>query len=120
MLHGRTILIVEDHDDARELIATVLQGAGAQVVSASNTRDAIERVTGTPPDVLVADLGLPGEDGYVLLTRIRAMYPQTPAIALTAYARAADRDRALAAGFQQHVIKPIDPRSLLHLIMTLL
>lgn len=120
MLHGRTILIVEDHDDARELIATVLQGAGAQVLSASNTQDAIERVTGTPPDLLVADLGLPGEDGYVLLTRIRAMYPQTPAIALTAYARATDRDRALAAGFQQHVIKPIDPRRLLHLITTLL
>src|SRR5262249_9944273 len=119
-LRGRTVLLVEDHDDARELAAGVLEGGGARVLSASNAQEAIDRATDVRPDVLVADLGLPGEDGYVLLGRIRAMYPQIPALALTAYARAMDRDRVLAAGFQEHVIKPVDPKQLLQLVVALL
>ena len=115
-LAGRTVLVVEDHDDARELIVGVLEGAGATVLSASTVQEGINHATVVRPDVLVADLGLPGEDGYELLARIREMSPGIPALALTAYARAADRDRALAAGFQQHVVKPVDPQQLLELI----
>jgi signal transduction histidine kinase/ActR/RegA family two-component response regulator len=118
-LAGRTILVVEDHDDARELIVGILEGAGAQVLAASATTDAIGAATARQPDVLVADLGLPGEDGYVLLTRIRTMYPEMPALALTAYARATDRERVLAAGFQQHIVKPVDPAALLQAIVEL-
>ena len=116
VLRGRTILVVEDHDDARELIAGVLERAGGRVVAASTTREAVERMRAVRPDVLVADLGLPGEDGYALLSQFRAIYPDVPAIALTAYARATDRERALAAGFQQHVVKPVDPQRLVHLV----
>jgi PAS domain S-box-containing protein len=119
-LRGRLILIVEDHDDARELIAASLGAAGARVTAASNAQDAISAATMERPDLLLADIGLPGEDGYTLLERIRAIYPEVPAIALTAYARSTDRTRALDAGFQQHVIKPVDPNDLLELIRSLL
>jgi PAS domain S-box-containing protein len=115
-LANRTVLVVEDHDDARELIVGVLESAGATVLAASTVREAISQANVVRPDVLVADLGLPGEDGYELLARMREMSPGIPALALTAYARAADRDRALAAGFQQHVVKPVDPQQLLELI----
>ncbi len=116
-LRGRTVLVVEDHDDARELIAAVLEGAGARVLAASTAKEAVDRATAVRPDVLVADLGLPDEDGYFVLTRIREMFPEIPALALTAYARPTDRDRVLAAGFQQHVVKPVDPARLLQLIV---
>jgi CheY-like chemotaxis protein len=119
LLRGRTVLVVEDHDDARELIACVIEGAGARVLSASTVREAIDRALELRPDVLVADIGLPGEDGDVLLARIREVFPEIPALALTAYARATDRDRALAAGFQQHVVKPVDPVPLLRLVAAL-
>jgi PAS domain S-box-containing protein len=120
VLRGRTILVVEDHEDARELIVGVLEGAGARVLSASTAQEAVDRATGVRPDLLVADLGLPGEDGYALLARIRAMFPRIPAIALTAYARPTDRDRTLAAGFQLHVVKPVDPSELLQFVVALL
>jgi PAS domain S-box-containing protein len=116
VLSGRTVLVVEDHDDARELIVGVLEGAGARVLAASTVRQAVDRAVAVRPDVLVADLGLPDGDGYTLLARIREISPGIPALALTAYARAADRDRVLAAGFQRHVVKPVDPQQLLELI----
>jgi CheY-like chemotaxis protein len=116
-LRGRTILVVEDHDDARDLIASVLDRAGGRVLAASTTAEGLAHASRERPDVLLADLGLPGEDGYVLLTRFRAIYPDVPAIALTAYARATDRSRALAAGFAHHVIKPVDPSQLIDLIV---
>jgi len=117
LLRGRTVLVVEDHDDARELIVRVLQSAGANVVGAAAAEEAIKRVAAVRPDVMVADIGLPDEDGYALLRRIRTLYgADLPAIALTAYARAADRERALAAGFQQHVIKPVDPQRLVETV----
>ena len=120
LLAGRVVLVVEDHDDAREMIAGVLEAAGARVLAASTTLAAVERVAHVKPDVLVADLGLPGEDGYELLDRLRARYPDLPAIALTAYARSTDRDQALAAGFQHHVIKPMDPHALVRIVVSLL
>ena len=116
-LRGRTILVVEDHDDARDLIASVLDRAGGRVLAASTTAEGLAHARRERPDVLLADLGLPGEDGYALLTRFRAIYPDVPAIALTAYARATDRRRALAAGFAHHVIKPVDPNQLVDLIV---
>jgi PAS domain S-box-containing protein len=115
-LSGRTILVVEDHADARELIAAVLESAGAFVLVASSAEEAIEQVRQIRPDVLVTDLGLPGEDGYGLLQRFQAIHPNVPAIALTAYARASDRERALARGFRRYVIKPIEPSELVEQI----
>jgi PAS domain S-box-containing protein len=120
LLANRVILVVEDHDDAREMIAGVFEAAGARVLSASTTMEAVERVAQVKPDALVADLGLPGEDGYELLNRLRARYPDLPAIALTAYARSTDRDRALAAGFQHHIIKPMDPHALVRVVVSML
>jgi PAS domain S-box-containing protein len=119
-LRGRSVLVVEDHDDARELVVGVLESAGARVLSAATAEEALDRARIVRPDVLVADLGLPGEDGFVLLARMREMYPDLPALALTAFARAADRERSLAAGFQQHVIKPVDPRHLVECIVAVL
>jgi len=117
-LNGRTILVVEDHQDAREFIAAVLAGAGAHVLAASTADEAIAQARGVRPDVMVADLGLPGEDGYRLLTRFQALYADVPAIALTAYARSRDRERALAHGFRRHLVKPIDPNALIDHIVS--
>jgi CheY-like chemotaxis protein len=121
-LHGRRVLVVEDHDDARDLVACVLGAAGAEVTTAASTSEALERIAAAMPDLLLADLGLPDEDGYTLLTRIRAIRTSDadtlPAVALTAYARASDRDRALAAGFLDYVVKPVDPRELVNVIVS--
>jgi CheY-like chemotaxis protein len=94
------------------------------VTSATTTAEALTCLAQTTPDLLVADLGLPGEDGYTLLQRIRAMdTPYTrdlPAVALTAYARPADRDRALAAGFVRYITKPVDPPELIAILASIL
>ena len=123
-LHGRKVLVVEDHDDARDLVACVLGAAGAEVTTAASTREALERIAVTTPDLLLADLGLPDEDGYTLLRRIRAMptldAAALPAVALTAYARASDRERALAAGFLDYLIKPVDPQELVKVIVSVI
>jgi PAS domain S-box-containing protein len=115
-LAGRCILVVEDHDDARELIVDVLEAAGGRVMAASTVPEAMDRAAERRPDLLVADIGLPGEDGYGLLRRIRTLYPGLPAIALSAYARPVDRDRALAAGFGDYAVKPIEPARLLEIV----
>jgi CheY-like chemotaxis protein len=119
-LRDRRILVVEDHGDARDLIVAVLEDAGARVAAASTVRDALTQLRETRPDVLVTDLGLPGADGYDLLAEFRKMCPGVPAIALTAYARSSDRDRALAAGFQRHAIKPVDPKQFVELVASVL
>ena len=119
-LRNRTVLVVEDHDDARDLIVGVLEFAGARVLAAATATEGIARAMEVRPDVLVTDLGLPGEDGYLLLARLREMFPDLPALALTAFAGAADRERVLAAGFQQHVVKPVDPEQLVHVIAAVL
>jgi PAS domain S-box-containing protein len=121
-LRGCKILVVEDHEDARELVAGVLGAAGALVTTASSCAEALDRIARAMPDVLVADLGLPGEDGYALLRQIRTMASgeTLPAVALTAYARASDRERAVAAGFLHHVVKPVDPDELVKVIASII
>ncbi len=89
---------------------------GARVTEAASAGEAFGAVTRLRPDVLVADIGMPGEDGYSLITRVRALGADAggdlPAAALTAYAREQDRERALAAGFQTHISKPVEPSTL--------
>jgi PAS domain S-box-containing protein len=119
-LAGVRVVVVDDEEDAREMIATTLHDYGAQVQAASSGAEAIEllsrREPGARPDVLVCDIGLPGEDGYALLRRVRTLPVEQggaiPAVAVTAYARVEDRLRALQAGFQMHVAKPVEPAEL--------
>jgi CheY-like chemotaxis protein len=123
-LDGRKVLVVEDHDDARDLVARVLGAAGAEVITAASAGEALQRIAGTTPDLLLADLALPDEDGYTLLKRIRATHTSDaaalPAVALTAYARASDRERALAAGFLDYIVKPVDPLELVKVIVSVI
>lgn len=109
------ILVVEDDEDARDLLVTVLTQQGAKVSQAGNATDALAQLAQSVPDVLLSDIGLPGEDGYQLISAIRArgFAPATlPAIALTAYSRREDQRLALQAGFQAHVAKPVEPATL--------
>ena len=118
-LRGLRVLLVEDDADGSEAIATVLGVAGAEVRSAGSTAAALEVLATWRPDVLVSDIGLPGEDGYTLLRRVRTLEDggaRLPAVALTAYAQAEDRIRALTAGFQAHVTKPVEPRAFLEVL----
>jgi PAS domain S-box-containing protein len=116
-LRGIRILIVDDDDDARELIADVLLEAGADVTKASSAAQAYALLQTNPPHILISDIGMPDEDGYSLLRRVRALPPQkggdVPAIALTAYARPEDVRAAADAGFQLHIVKPVKPEALL-------
>lgn len=106
------ILVVEDDEDARDLLVTLLLQQGAKVEQAGSVTEALSRLTESLPDVLLSDIGLPGEDGYDLMRAIRARgitKEMLPAIALTAYARREDLRLALQAGFQAHVAKPVEP-----------
>ena len=113
-LDGIRVLIVEDDADTRDLLASILAEHGADPVTAASARDGIEAVRRRPPDVLVCDIAMPGGDGYGFLTAVRATSDGVtiPAVALTAYARLEDRDRALAAGFEVHLAKPVEPATL--------
>ena len=111
-LAGLRILVVDDDQDARHLVATLLQDRGAVVDCATSAAEAFESLRGSRYDVLVSDIGMPQEDGYSLLRRVRAMDcaagGETPALALTAYASSEDRLRAIRAGFQAHLAKPAE------------
>jgi CheY-like chemotaxis protein len=110
------------------LLEVVLQQYGADVVAASSAAEAYEFITTAPtgerPDVMITDLGMPGEDGYSLIRRVRewgrAPGAYLPAVALTAYGRTEDRMRALRAGFQMHVAKPVEPTALAAVITSLI
>jgi CheY-like chemotaxis protein len=115
-LTGLTILVVEDEPDGRDLIEHTLRLSGAEVRSAESAAEALEELRRRIPDVLVSDIGLPYEDGYSLIGRIRTL-PRgegggVPAIAVTAYAREEDRMRAMVAGFQSYLAKPFEPSEL--------
>ena len=116
-LHGIRILVVEDEEDARELISDVLAEAGAEIEKVASAAEGFERLQADPPHILISDIGMPNEDGYSLLRRIRALPAQkggdVPAIALTAYARPEDVRAAAEAGFQLHIVKPVKPEALL-------
>jgi CheY-like chemotaxis protein len=115
-LTGLRVLAVEDDLDSRELLATVLGQSGAVAHAAASAAEAFRLFTSGTFDVLVSDIGLPGEDGYGLISRIRTLSPteggRIPAVALTAFARGDDRTRALRAGFDMHLPKPVEPAEL--------
>jgi len=123
-LDGLRVLIVDDEADARELMRMVLRSSGADVMAAACAEEAFEQVERWHPDILVSDIGLPGDDGYMLIQKLREQQAQhgraIPALAVTAYARAEDRARALAAGFQMHVAKPLEPADLVAAIASLI
>jgi PAS domain S-box-containing protein len=122
-LAGLTVLVVDDEQDARELISVVLRAAGAEVTTAASAAQALELVARGAPKVLISDIGMPDVDGYELLRRVRtsggAEGAAIPAIALTAYSREQDRRLALEAGFQTHVAKPVDPAELVRVVASL-
>ena len=122
-LNKLRILVVEDDPDTQDLLQTVLQGHGAEVIAVDSTASAFAEVRSAKPDLIISDIAMAGENGYELIRKIRTLAPETggriPAIALTAYARAADRRRALLAGFQTHLPKPIEPDDLLAAIVSL-
>ena len=117
------VLLVEDEPDTRELLTTILKGCGATVTAVSSSDAALKEVNRAIPDVIVSDIGMPGESGYDLMNKIRALPPErggrVPAVALTAYASASDRRRALLAGFHTHLTKPVEPDELLTVLSTL-
>lgn len=117
---GVRVLVVDDEPDARTLVKRLLEDCDAIVTTAGSADEAVSLVGSQSFDVLVSDVGMPGEDGYSLIRRIRTLDPDAggtlPAIALTAYARAEDRVRAIAAGFQMHVAKPVEPVELITMV----
>ena len=125
-LSGARILVVDDEPDARRLVSRLLTDCGAVTTLAGSVTEAMALIagdgngTGTPFDVVVSDIGMPGQDGYDLIHQLRALPRekggQIPAVALTAYARAQDRIRALSAGFQMHVAKPVEPVELVTVV----
>jgi CheY-like chemotaxis protein len=117
-----SLLIVEDDADSRELLTTILKAAGARVAAVGSAAEALEALKVSNPDVLISDIGMPGEDGYSLIRRVREINHnnnQIPAIALTAYAREEDSQKALGAGFQMHFAKPFDQSELISAIRIL-
>jgi PAS domain S-box-containing protein len=115
-LEGKRVLVVDDQADARGYLTVALQQCGAEVVTAASAREALDALQRRHPDVLVSDIGMPGEDGFALIEKVRALDPasggRVPAVALTAYARNEDRTRALMAGYDMHLPKPVDPHTL--------
>jgi CheY-like chemotaxis protein len=117
MLHNISLLVVDDEEDARDLMALILESRGATVRTASSAAEALQAIVERRPDLLLSDLRMPDEDGYALIRKLRAREREhqghrLPAIAVTAYASAADREQVLAAGYDAHVAKPIDPDAL--------
>jgi CheY-like chemotaxis protein len=122
-LDGIRILVTDDDMNARELLAVILGNAGADVRAAASAEDALMILQTWMPDVVLSDIEMPGEDGYGLIDRVRRLTTageRLVTIALTAHARPEDRARALEAGFQWHLAKPVDPGELLSVISTLL
>lgn len=123
-LRGAVVLLVEDDEDARNMLSAVLASAGMIVQSAASAHEALPLWEAARPDMIVSDIGMPGMDGHALIAAIREREVQlertvVPAVALTAYARVQDRMRALTSGFQMHVAKPVEPVELLTVLSTL-
>ena len=116
-LDGVQVLVVEDNNDTRDLVKMILQQSGAQVTDVASVAEAMEFIERSTCHLMVSDIGMPEEDGYQLIRKVRDFEQQQgrkiPAIALTAYTRAEERIKALTAGFQLHVSKPVEPTKLL-------
>ena len=123
-LDGVHVLLVEDDDDSRKLLGTMLKRYGARVTSTKSAAEAFSVFDNELPDVMISDIGMPDEDGYELIRKLRLAPPDkgglTPAIALTGYASRKDRERALSAGYQQHMAKPIEQADMIAAIAALI
>ncbi|MGB7926374.1 MAG: CHASE domain-containing protein [Pyrinomonadaceae bacterium] len=123
-LAGLRVLVVDDEEDTLELLKMVLERCDMEVTTAASVDEAIKAFASAPPDVLISDIGMPVEDGYQLIRRVRAFAPDrgggVPAIALTAYAGEADRKRMIASGYQLRLAKPVEPASLIRAIADLI
>jgi circadian clock protein KaiC len=118
-LQGIRVLLVEDFADARDIVTTILQQAGAEVTPVATVAEGLAQVDRQPPDVIVADIGLPDEDGIEFIRRVRARpgeVSKVPAVALTAWGLPQDRARARDGGFQAHLVKPVDPSTLVSVL----
>ena len=116
LLEQTRILVVDDDPATRDVVRAILEGAGAMVTTTASAAETRAVLTRTRPDLLIADIGMPREDGYALIRSMRALNSDTsgvPAIALTAHARPEEVEAALASGFQMHVAKPVDSSKLL-------
>lgn len=122
-IDGLRVVVVDDEADARDLLVAILEQCGATVEAARSAAEAYALVQATLPDVIISDVGMPGEDGLAFIQRVRALPPsrggRTPAVALTAYARSEDRTQALTAGFHAHVSKPVELSELLAVVASL-
>ncbi|MBA3242962.1 MAG: response regulator [Acidobacteria bacterium] len=122
-LDGLRVLVVDDETDTRELVAFTLSRCGAEVKSCTTAEEALSTLEAWEPDVLVSDIGMPGVDGYEFIRRVReldtGLKGRIPAVALTAYAGVDDHQRALSAGFQMHLAKPLVPNELVAVVATL-
>jgi CheY-like chemotaxis protein/anti-sigma regulatory factor (Ser/Thr protein kinase) len=124
LLAGIKVLVVDDEHDSRELLTMILTRYGSDVRCSDSAANAIEAFNEWHPDLLVSDIGMPNEDGYSLIQKVRSLESnqtrQVPAVALTAYASDEDRMQALSAGFQMHVPKPIEPESFISSLASVL
>jgi len=122
-LVGLRVLVVDDEADTRDYLITVLKESGAQVTGVASVRQAISEIGQLLPDILMTDIGMPGEDGYALIRQVRALAPEQggliPAVAVTAYASEEDAKRAIAAGFQVHLPKPVESSQLVAVLARL-
>ena len=122
-MSGLRVLVVDDEADARGLVRRLLSDCDALVTTAGSAAEAMEQLRRSRPDVLVSDIGMPGEDGYALIRRVRDLPDEeggdVPAIALTAYARAEDRVKVLTAGYHMHLAKPVEPAELITVVASL-
>jgi CheY-like chemotaxis protein len=117
-ISGMRILVVDDELEARELVTATLTSRGAVIQQASSAAEALDSLSREKPDLMISDIGMPREDGYVLIRKLRAVerehaQPKLPVIALTAYASAGDRNLAQAAGFDLYLVKPVAPVDLI-------
>ena len=122
-LSGLSILVVDDEPDARALVQRLLEDNHAKVITAASAEEALSYLTAQRFDLLVSDIGMPGQDGYSLIRKVRAFGVEhggnMPAVALTAYARAEDRVKALRSGYQMHLVKPIEPTELITVVASM-
>jgi signal transduction histidine kinase len=121
-LQGIRVLVVDDEADAREMVKRVLAAAGADVTTAGSAAEALKLIQGCKPHVLISDVGMPNEDGYELIRKVRMLgegIGSIRAVALTAYARLEDRTKAMLSGYQMHLSKPVDARELIVTVATL-